>query len=397
MNALDGIRILDLSQYEAGPSCTQALAWMGADVVKVESIVGGDPGRSLAVGGDYSPYFCNWNANKRSLAIDLIQPEGRDLFLRLLPKYDIVIENFGPGVMKKFGLDYETLQSVHPAVIFVQIKGFGSTGPYADFKAYDMVAQASSGAMSATGEMGGRPILPGPTMGDSGTGMQAGMAILAAYIQRMRTGLGQRIELSMQEAMTYYMRTRIALLADWGEQAAPRLGNRMGALPTELYPCLGAGPNDYIYLITVTARHWDALCLAIDRVDLIADPRFATGQAREENGEALFEEIAGWSRQHEKNDAMRILGEAGVPCSAVLDTRDLYHDPHLKGRGFIERVEHRDLGEVPLLGFPSRMSESKVALERAPYLGEHTDQVLEQDLALGSDEIQKLRDAKVLG
>ncbi len=397
MTALDGIRILDLSQYEAGPSCTQALAWMGADVVKVESIGGGDPGRSLAVGGDYSPYFCNWNANKRSLAIDLLRPEGRDLFLKLLPKYDIVIENFGPGVMDKFGLDYEVLKAAHPAVIFVQIKGFGTSGPYADFKAYDMVAQASSGAMSSTGEMGGCPILPGPTMGDSGTGMQAGMAILAAYIQRMRTGEGQRIELSMQEAMTYYMRTRIALLADWGEQAAPRLGNRMGALPTELYPCLGGGPNDYIYLITVTARHWDALCLAIDRADLIADPRFSTGQAREENGDALFEEIATWSRQKEKHDAMKVLGGAGVPCSAVLDTRDLYHDPHLTSRGFIERVEHRDLGDVPLLGFPTRMSESKVAFERAPYFGEHTDQVLAEDLSLDAESIQKLRDSKVLG
>ena len=396
MPALDGLRILDLSQYEAGPSCTQALAWMGADVVKVESIGGGDPGRSLAVGGDYSPYFCNWNANKRSLAIDLLQSDGREIFLKLLPKYDVVIENFGPGVMQKFGLDYEALKSVHPAVIFVQIKGFGSSGPYSDFKAYDMVAQASSGAMSATGEMDGPPLLPGPTMGDSGTGMQAGMAILAAYIQRLRTGEGQRIELSMQEAMTYYMRTRIALLANWGEQAAPRIGNRMGALPTELYPCLGGGPNDYIYLITVTARHWDALCLAIDRADLIADPRFSTGQAREENGDALFEEIAIWSRRQEKHDAMRILGEAGVPCSAILDTQDLYHDPHLTDRGFVEKVEHRDLGEVPLLGFPSRMSASKVAFERAPYLGEHTDQVLAGDLGLDSSEIQRLRDAKTL-
>ena len=397
MPALDGIRILDLSQYEAGPSCTQALAWMGADVVKVESLSGGDPGRALAVGGDYSPYFCNWNANKRSLAIDLMRPEGRDVFLRLLPKYDIVIENFGPGVMSRFDLDYETLKSVHPAIIFVAIKGFGSSGPYSDFKAYDMIAQAASGAMSITGEMGGVPILPGPTMGDSGTGMQAGMAILAAYIQRLRTGEGQSIEISMQEAMTYYMRTRIALLANWGEQAAPRLGNRMGALPTELYPCLGGGPNDYIFLITVTARHWDSLCLAMGRVDLVADPRFATGRAREENGEALFEEVAAWSRQQEKHNAMRILGEAGVPCSAVLDTHDLYHDPHLRERGFIEKVEHRDLGEVPLLGFPSRMSESHVDFERAPYLGEHTAEVLEQDLDLDADAIQALRDAKILG
>ena len=396
MTALEGIRILDLSQYEAGPSCTQALAWLGADVVKVESVGGGDPGRSLAVGGDYSPYFCNWNANKRSVAIDLLTPEGRDVFLRLLPKYDIVIENFGPGVMQKFDLDYEVMKSVHPTVIFVQIKGFGSSGPYSEYKAYDMVAQASSGAMSATGEMGGPPVLPGPTMGDSGTGMQAGMAILAAYIQRLRTGVGQRIELSMQEAMTYYMRTRIALLADWGNQAVPRLGNRMGALPTELYPCLGGGPNDYIYLITVTARHWDSLCLAIDRADLIADPLFDTGEHREANGDALFEEIAKWSRQQEKHEAMRVLGEAGVPCSAILDTRDLYHDPHLQERGFVKKVEHRDLGEVPLLGFPTRMSESSVDFERAPYLGEHTAEVLAEDLGLDDAAIESLRTAKAL-
>jgi formyl-CoA transferase len=396
MTALDGIRVLDLSQYEAGPSCTQVLAWMGADVVKVESIGGGDPGRSLAVGGDYSPYFCNWNANKKSLSIDLLRPEGRDVFLRLLPKYDIVVENFGPGVMEKFELDYEALKSVHPTVIFVQIKGFGCSGPYSDFKAYDMVAQASSGAMSTTGEMGARPLLPGPTMGDSGTGMQVGMAILAAYIQRLRTGVGQRIEISMQEAMTYYMRTRIALLADWGEQAVPRIGNRMGALPTELYPCLGGGPNDYLYLITVTARHWDSLCLAIDRADLIADPRFDTGAHREANGDALFEEIAGWTRRQEKYEAMRLLGAAGVPCSAILDTHDLYRDPHLLERGFIEKVEHPDLGEVPLLGFPARMSESVVAFERAPYLGEHTDQILSDELGLDDEAIRKLREAQVL-
>jgi formyl-CoA transferase len=396
MAALDGIRVLDLSQYEAGPSCTQALAWLGADVVKVESIEGGDPGRSLAVGGDYSPYFCNWNANKRSLAIDLGQAEGRALFLRLLPRYDIVVENFGPGVMERFDLGYDVLRKEHPPVIYAQIKGFGSSGPYAGYKAYDMVAQACSGAMSTTGEMGGRPLLPGPTLGDSGTGVQAGMAILAAYIQRLRTGEGQVIELSMQEAMTYYMRTRIAFLADWGEQAAPRIGNRMGALPTELYPCLGGGPNDYLYLITVTARHWDALCLAIDRPDLVADPRFATGEARQENGDALFEEIAAWTRTKEKHEAMRILGAAGVPCAAILDTRDLYHDPHLRERGFVREVDHPARGKAPLLGFPTRMSASEVPLERAPLLGEHTDEILREELALDDDTIGRLRDARIL-
>jgi formyl-CoA transferase len=197
--------------------------------------------------------------------------------------------------------------------------------------------------------------------------------------------------------MTYYMRTRIAFLGNWGEQAAPRIGNRMGALPTDLYPCKGGGPNDYAYLITVTARHWDSLCLAIERPDLVVDPRFDTGESREINGAALHDEIEGWTRQFEKHEVMRILGAAGVPCSAVLDTQELYHDPHLLGRDFVKTVEHRDLGEAPLLGFPTRMSKSSVEIERAPYLGEHTDQVLTEDLALDLDALARLREIGAVG
>ncbi|MBW2384118.1 MAG: CoA transferase [Deltaproteobacteria bacterium] len=397
MPALDGIRILDMTQYEAGPSCTQALAWLGADVVKIEPPGGGDPGRSLAVGGSYSAYFCNWNANKRSVALDLTKPEGRDMLLGMLPRYDIFIENYGPGIVERFELDYDTLSALHPKIIYVQLKGFGSSGPYANYKSYDMVAQAASGAFSSTGEMGGIPILPGPTIGDSGTGVQAGMAILAAYVQRLRTGRGQRIELSMQEAVTYFMRTRIAFAGDWGEQAVPRLGNMMGGAPTGLYRCAGSGPNDYAYLITVTHRHWDALCLAIDRPELVVDPRFDTGENRATHGEALCEEIATWTRKHDKYDVMRRLGEAGVPCSAIIDTRDLYRDPHLLERGFVKTVEHPERGEARLLGFPTRMSESHVEIERAPYLGEHTDEVLRDELGLTDDELKALRENGILG
>ena len=397
MPALDGIRILDMTQYEAGPSCTQALAWLGADVVKVEPPGSGEPGRSLAVGGDYSPYFCNWNANKRSIALDLTKPAGRDILLRMLPHYDIFIENYGPGIVERLDLEYETLEAVHPAIIYVQLKGFGTFGPYAHYKSYDMVAQAASGAFSATGEIGGIPLLAGPTIGDSGTGVQAGMAILAAYIQRLRTGRGQRIELSMQEAVTYFMRTRIAFVGDWGEQACPRMGNIMGAAPTGLYRCAGDGPNDYAYLITVTTRHWDALCLAIERPDLVVDPRFETGEKRAVHGEALCEEVAAWTRQHDKHEVMRRLGDAGVPCSAILDTRDLYRDPHLLARDFVKTVEHPERGEARLLGFPTRMSESHVEVRRAPYLGEHGAEVLRADLGVGEEELEALRGGGILG
>lgn len=397
MPALEGLRVLDMTQYEAGPSATQALAWLGADVVKIEPTGSGEPGRSLAVGGSYSAYFCNWNANKRSVALDLTKKQGRELLLRMLPSYDVFIENYGPGIVEKFELEYEKLAAVHPGLIYVQVKGFGCSGPYARYKAYDMVAQAASGAFSATGEIGGRPILPGPTIGDSGTGIQAGMAILAAYIQRQRTGEGQRIELSMQEAVTYFMRTRIAFAGSWGEQAVPRLGNMMGAPPTGLYPCAGGGPNDYAYVITVTDRHWDALCMTIGRPELVADDRFKTGEQRVANGEALIAEITAWTMQHEKHEVMRQLGEAGVPVSAILDTRDLYTDPHLLERDFVARVEHPEKGEVPLLAFPTRMSKSRVEVTRAPYLGEHNAEVLRADLGLSDAELEALESDGVLG
>jgi len=395
MPALDGIRILDMTQYEAGTSCTQALAWLGAEVVKVEAPAYGDPGRTVGVAGNYSPYFCNWNANKQSLALNLSKPEGREVFLRLLPGFDVFIENYGPGVVERLDLEYETLKKIHPQLIYAQIKGFGTSGPYADFKSYDMVAQASSGAYSVTGEPGGGPVLPGPTIGDSGTGIQAAMAILAAYIQRGRTGKGQCIEVSMQEAMTYFMRSRIALFGDWGDQVAPRTGSNMGAAPTGVYQCKPGGPNDWFYLITVTRRHWDSLCMAIEREDLIVDERFATGDLRLENSEALRAEIDPWMRDRTKHEALEALAAVGVPCAPILDTVELHRDPHLLERDFIKRVELPQHGEKKLLGFAPRMSESEVRIEPAPLLGEHTDDILRSELGLSASELNSLRDAGI--
>jgi formyl-CoA transferase len=200
----------------------------------------------------------------------------------------------------------------------------------------------------------------------------------------------------MQEAMTYFMRTRIAFGADWGNQAAPRAGNSMGSGPTGLYPCKPFGPNDYVYLITVTDQHWDTVCLAIGRQDLIVDPRFNTGLARLQNGEALYQEIAKWTGEQTKSEAMRILGEAGVPCSATLDTRDLHTDPHLLERDFVKTVDHPQHGEVRLLGFAPRMSGSEVEFERAPLLGEHTHEVLAAELDLQDAELGALVEKGVL-
>ncbi len=394
MPALDGMRILDVTQYEAGPSGTQALAWLGAEVVKVEPIGVGEPGRGAGIGMN-SAYFINWNSNKKSVAIDLSRPEGRDLLLRLAPKFDVFAENYGPGVVERLGLDYTSLKAVHPGIIYASVKGFGHSGPYSGYKSLDMVAQAAAGAFSITGMPDGPPMRPGPTLADSGTGVQLALAITAAYVQKLRTGVGQKIELSMQEAVTYYMRTMIANGSNWGEQATPRIGNGVGAM-MNMYPCKPFGPNDYIYIMLINHRMWETLCKAIGRADLIEDPRFSKGRARAENGELLREEISKWSRQRTKAEAMRALGEAGVPCSAVLDTRDLFHDPHLLERGFVKTLEHKELGRIPVLGWAARLSESEVEIEAAELLGEHTERVLRAELGLGDADVAKLSDQKII-
>jgi len=391
MAALDGMRILDLSQYEAGPSCTQALAWLGADVVKIERPGVGDPGRSIGL----PDYFMMWNSNKRSVALDLQSEDGRNTLLKMLPKYDVVVENFGPGVVTKLRLDYDVVREIHPSVIYASVKGFGSFGPYAEYKCFDMVAQASAGAFSVTGETEGPPMRPGTTIGDSGTGTQLAMAILAAYIHRLKTGEGQQVELSMQEAVTYYMRTMMSM-AQGGEQVVLRNGNGRDPLST-MYPCAPGGPNDYIFLMAITPRMWAALCTTIDREDLLTDERFSSAAARAENADALRREITAWSMEHEKKEAMRKLAEAGVPVSAVMDTVDVYSDPNLLARDFIQDVVTESGETFRMPGCPARLSKSEVPLRAAAPLGSHTREVLMQDLDLDDDEFKALTESGILG
>lgn len=396
MPALDGVRILDMTQYEAGTSCTQALAWLGADVVKIERPGVGDPGRGVYTGQDNSPYFVNWNSNKRSLALDLQNPQGRDLLLRLAPHYDVFVENYGPGVMEKLGLTYDVMKAANPAIIYARIKGFGLSGPYSDYKCFDMIAQAAGGSVAVTGDPDGPPLRPGITVGDSGTGVQMALTICAAYIQRLRTGEGQALEISMQEAMTYWLRTAISSGADWGRRAAPRTG--VGATATSrLYRCSPGGLNDYVILLIVTPRMWDAFCGAIGRPDLGEDERFADIAGRREHSDALAEEIEAWTSVRDKHEVMRVLGEAGVPCGAVLDTQDIYENEHLNARGFVKTVEHEEWGEVQLLGWPPRMSESDVPLVASPLLGQHTHEVLTADLGLDDGELAELAESGVIG
>ena len=394
MPALDGMRILDLTQYEAGPSATQALAWLGADVVKVERPGVGDPGR--ATGAQPSGYFHHWNANKRSVALELSTPTGRQLLLDLVPRFDVVVENMGPGVIEKLGLGYDDVRAVHPQVIYASVKGFGSFGPYADYKCFDSVAMAMAGAFSVTGETGGDPLPPGITVGDSGTGMQLALAITAAYVQKLRTGEGQRIELSMQEAVTYYMRTRIGVSGGWGEEAAPRTGRGRGAL-LDLYPCKPFGPNDFVYLMAVTDGMWRAVPAAIGKPELADDERFATNKGRMINAAALHDEIEAFTRTRTKHEAMAELAAAGIPCGAVLDTAELHTDPHLVARGFVHDVDVPGVGPVKMLGWPARLSSGSVPIVAAPELGAHTAEVLGAELGLDGGALGQLRDEGVIG
>ncbi|MCE2425574.1 MAG: CoA transferase [Pseudomonadales bacterium] len=396
MAALDGMRILDMTQWEAGTCCTQSLAFLGADVVKVERPDVGDPGRGRAGGnGIDREYFVNWNSNKRSVTLHLDTPEGRDLLLRMVPRYDVFVENYGPGVVEKLNIGYDVMRAIHPEIIYVRIKGFGTSGPHAHYKCMDMVAQAAAGAFSITGEPDGPPMRPGPTMGDAGTGMQAALAITAAWAQKQRTGEGQLIELSMQEAMTYYLRTAVSH-THYGEVPARRGGN--GSNPfASLYPCKGDGPNDYVFIMAVNPRMWAGVAKAIGKPDLLDDERFADASQRHANRQLLYEEIASWTRTRTKREAMTALAEAGVCASQVYETSDLFTDPHLIERDFIHELHHADHGDIRLLGWPARMSRSRVEMSAAPLLGEHTDEVLGEDLELDAAAIAGLRDRRTIG
>lgn len=394
--ALSSLRVMDLTQYEAGTSGTQLLAWLGADVVKVEPPTG-DPGRGV---GDspsrLSQYFVNYNSNKKSVVINLKSAAGHELLLRMLPKYDVFVENYGPGVIEQLGLDYKVVQKIKPDIIYARVKGFGLSGPYSGFNCYDWVAQAAAGAFSVTGYSNGLPLMPGTTTGDSGSGVQLALAITAAYVQKLITGEGQFIELSMQEAVTLYMRTQG--LAGWGRTAAERSinGNRRGAATTDVYPCKGGGPNDYLFLMVVTSAQWDALCMAMDRSDLLVDARFETSELRMVNSEALFEQIAGWTALRDKHEAMRQLASTGVPCSAILDTAEVFQDAHLRARGFLESVRDANGEMYEVMGFPPRLSASPAQFHAAPIFASDTGTVLKHDLGLTDQELAEYAHAQVI-
>jgi crotonobetainyl-CoA:carnitine CoA-transferase CaiB-like acyl-CoA transferase len=393
---LSGIRIVDFTQFEAGPSCTEALAWLGAEVVKIENPKTGDPGRRLRPGRpDDDPwYFQVFNANKKSVAVNLKSPRGLDLVKDLLRRADVCVENFAPGTIERLGLGYDVVRALNPRIIYCQVKGFGEGSPYERNLAFDMIAQACGGTMSVTGEPDRPPSKPGISIGDTGTGMLMAATIASALYRRQRTGEGRRLQVAMQDAMLHYMRTNFATQARTGKPVG-RGGAKVPGVsnaPLGLYPCKPGGPNDYVYIMTSRANpeHWTRLLKLIGREDLIDDPRYATPAdrvAREPEVDAI---IADWTRRHTKHEAMALVGGVGVPAGAVLDTQELHDDPSFEQRGIMQVVQHPTHGPFKVPAWPVRIDGSPPHVQPSPTLGQHTTEILRSWLDMSPADIEGL-------
>ena len=393
---LDGIRILDLTQVQAGPSCTQILAWMGADVIKIEQPgVGDRTRRERAIDPEIdSHYFLVFNANKRSLTLDLKSERGRGVFLRLVKLADIVVENYAPGQMDRFDLGYDVLKQANDQIIFCTIKGYGSYGPNAHIKSFEHIAQAMSGAMSTNGEADGEPQFVSPGVGDSGTGLHAAIGMMAALRQRDNTGETQRVEVSMQDGIVNLMRIRMIDTLNTN-QPVERRGNRAWGGPPMIYPCKPGGPNDYVAVV-LAGDSWDSILALAGRSDLIGDERYDTQEARVEHSEGVEEIVKTWTMTKTKFEVMEQLAELGIPVGAVQDTVEVFNDPHLKAREMIVDTHDPVRGDYKLIGCPIKIDSNPVELKVPPLLGEHSDEVLSSLLGMADAELAELRDAGVV-
>ncbi|MGH7098171.1 MAG: CaiB/BaiF CoA transferase family protein [Stellaceae bacterium] len=398
LDCLAGIRVVDFTQFEAGPSCTESLAWLGAEVVKIENPKTGDPGRRLRPGKpDDDPwYFHQFNANKKSLTLNLKSPRGLEIVKELLKKADATVENMAPGTIERLGLGYDEVKKINPGIIYCQVKGFGTGSPYEKSLAFDMIAQAAGGPTSVTGEAGGPPLKPGPSFGDTGTGMLMAISILGALYKRQKTGQGRRLQVAMQDAMIHYMRVPFSRTQQSGK-AQLRGGSVRstpgGLVPSALYPCKPGGPNDYVYVFCSRANpeHWQRLLKVIGRDDLKGDARYDTQDARRQRAAEVDELISAWTREHTKEEAMKVIGAAGVPAGAVFDTVELMNDPSLAERGIMQTVEHPTTGRYKMPAWPVRFDGVSPRVKPSPLLGQHNAEVLGGWLGIGEAEIAALK------
>ena len=366
------------------------LAWLGADVIKVEEPGRGDVARYSQRDrpGEDALFFLSFNANKRSLTLNLKHAEGREVFRKLLRTADVLLENFGPGVIERLGFGYPAAREINPRLVYASIKGFGSSGPYRDYKSYEPIAQAMGGAMSVTGFADGPPTFTWPSIGDSGTGMHCVIGILAALMQRHATGHGQQVEVSMQDAVVNLIRVSLRDHQRFGK-VMERNGNQLGAgVPGTTYRCHGGGPNDYVFIF-VQQQMWHPLLRAMGREELTGDPRYETPEARSRNRDEVNALVEAWTSERPKHEVMKILGGAGVPCGACLDTGEVLTDPHLLARDMIVEVEHPVRGRYLTVGNPVKLSASPTTITPPPLLGQHKQELL-AELGYRDDQIRDL-------
>jgi formyl-CoA transferase len=408
MEALKGVRILDMTHVQAGPTCSQLLAWMGADVIKFEPPQGdATRGQLRDVPNADSLYFTMLNCNKRSITVNMKTDEGKQVFVDLLKKSDIMMENFGPGVLERLGFTWEKIHEINPKIVVGSIKGFGSSGPYADFKAYENVAQAMGGAMSTTGVPDGPPFVTGAQIGDSGTGLHLAIGLLAALHQANRTGQGQYVEVAMMDGVMNLCRVKFRdhqrltrqALSEYsvptrqGMGATPRAGNDSGGgqLGNAIH-CKPHGPNDWIYVVVQEAV-WEDLAERIGGKALVEDPRFAKIADRRKNQKEMWQLITDFAKSYTKREFMAILNPLDVPCGPIMSTEDLANDEHIRGRDMYVELDHPQRGKWWNVGMPIKLSASPAVIKRSPTLGEHTDEVLQDVLGYSKDKITSMKSA----
>jgi len=398
---LTGIKVLDFTQFEAGTVCTETLAWLGAEVWKVERPEKGELGRySVANPGVDTVGFVIMNMNKKSITCNLKTPEGIDLMKRLIEKVDVVVENMGPGSMERLGLGYEECKKINDKIIYASIKGFAPDSPYANYPAFDPIATHTGGLVAATG-LPDQPIKCGVSVADSGSGITCAMCIIAALYQRQTQGIGQRVDVAMQDFIIGLSRSGWEPYYNTGKPPR-RVGNGMpleDVAPSNTYPCKPFGINDYVHIYCSRApgsKQFENLCKAMGREDLLQDERFATPRSRFEHREVLDAIITEWTSKHTKFEAMDILAKADVPAGALLDVGDITNDPQYLQRGIIVEVEHKQHGKLKLPGFAPRMSENHIEYKVSPGLGEHNEEVYKGVLGLSDEEMERLKSKKVI-
>jgi formyl-CoA transferase len=412
--ALSGVRILDFTHVQSGPTCTQLLAWFGADVIKVEKAGSGDVTREQLrdVPGADSLYFTMLNHNKRSVTLDTKSEQGKRVLEKLIKHCDVLVENFAPGALDRMGFTWERIQELNPRMIVASVKGFGP-GPYEDCKVYENVAQCAGGAASTTGFDDGPPLVTGAQIGDSGTGLHLALGIVTALYQRNSTGRGQKVLAAMQDGVLNLCRVKLRdqqrlerakVMKEYPQyphgkfgSAVPRAANASGGgQPGTIVKCKGweSDPNAYLYFIA-QAPVWKDICRVIGREPWITDPDFATAEARLPRLKEIFAAVEEWTVTKTKFEAMNLLNEHDIPCGPILSMEELANEPSLRKTGTVVEVDHPTRGKYLTVGNPIKLSDSPTEVRRSPLLGEHTDEVL-AELGFQAEEVSALRQAKVV-